>query len=80
MCRSLCLTWLSESSVAKQDCKDAKYLWDPDLNKEHEELKAFVNKDPVMAFDGGKPKARPSLRCWDVGQFCMTKLRAGTKC
>lgn len=37
--------WLFESSITKQGCEDAKYLWEPDLKKMSGELKAFVNKD-----------------------------------
>ena len=55
-----------ESSIAKQGCEDAKYSSDPDLNTESEELKAFVNKDTVMAHDGGKHKPHPRQRCWAV--------------
>lgn len=56
--RGECLTWLFES-IAKQGCEDANYLWDPDLNKEHEELRAFINKELVMVPDGGKHEMHP---------------------
>lgn len=67
--RGECLTWLFES-IAKQGCEDANYLCDPDLNKEHEELRAFINKELVMVPDRGKHEMHP---VW-VGQFFVTKL------
>lgn len=67
--------WMFESSIAKQGCEDAKYLWEPDLNNMSEELKAFVNKDTVMVHDGEKHKAHPSQ--WDQGVLCDKAVKIG---
>lgn len=67
--------WLFESSIAKLGCEDAKYLWEPDLNKMSEELKAFVNKDTVMVHDGEKHKTHSSQR--DCGALCDKTVKIG---